>query len=65
MQCYLDKCSGKFKVSTTLLSNTKCRVKKKQIIPLTPRVKTWVIQSFLTFGSVDQTLKYDHLLERC
>ena len=31
--------------------------------PLTPRVKPWVIQSFLTFDSMDRTLKCDHWLE--
>ena len=31
--------------------------------PLTPRVKPWVIQSFLTFDSMDRTLKCDHLLK--
>ena len=29
--------------------------------PLTPRVKPWVIQSFLTFDSMDRLLKCDHL----
>ena len=33
--------------------------------PLTPRVKPWVIQSFLTFDSMDRTVKCDHSLERC
>ena len=33
--------------------------------PLTPRVKPWVIQSFLTFDSMDRTLKCDHSLESC
>ena len=33
--------------------------------PLTPRVKPWVIQSFLTFDSMDKTLKCDHSLESC
>ena len=33
--------------------------------PLTPRVKPWAIQSFLTFDSMDRTLKYDHSLESC
>ena len=33
--------------------------------PLTPRVKPWVIQSFLTFYSMDRTLKCDHSLKRC
>ena len=28
--------------------------------PLTPRVKPWVIQSFLTFDSMYRTLKCDH-----
>ena len=32
---------------------------------LTPRVKPWVIQSFVTFDSVDRTLKCDHSLESC
>ena len=31
--------------------------------PLTPRVKPWVIQSFLTFDSMDR--KCDHSLESC
>ena len=33
--------------------------------PLTPRVKPWVIQSFLTFDSMDRTLKCDHSLKSC
>ena len=33
--------------------------------PLTLRVKPWVIQSFLTFDSMDRTLKCDHLLQSC
>ena len=33
--------------------------------PLTRRVKPWLIQSFLTFHSVDKTLKCDHSLESC
>ena len=33
--------------------------------PLTPRVKTWVIQSFLTFDSMDRTLTCDHSMESC
>ena len=28
--------------------------------PLTPRVKPWVIQSFLTFDFMERTLKCDH-----
>ena len=32
---------------------------------LTPRVKPWVMQSFLTFDSMDRTLKCDHSLESC
>ena len=31
--------------------------------PLTPRVKPWVIQSSLTFDSMDRILKCDHSLE--
>ena len=30
--------------------------------PLTPTVKPWVIQSFLTFDSMYRTLKCDHSL---
>ena len=30
---------------------------------LTPRQKPWVTQSFLTFDSMDRTLKCDHSLE--
>ena len=33
--------------------------------PLTSRVKPWVIQSFLTFDSMDRTLKCDHSLKSC
>ena len=33
--------------------------------PLTPRVKPWVIQSFLTFDSKDRTLKCAHSFESC
>ena len=32
---------------------------------LTPRVKPTVIQSFLTFDSMDRTLECDHSLESC
>ena len=38
---------------------------KKAIIgfnPLTPRVKSWVIQNFLSFDSIDSTLKCDSLI---
>ena len=35
------------------------------INPLTPRVKPWVIHSFLTLDSVDRTLKCDHSMESC
>ena len=33
--------------------------------PLTPRVKPWVIQSSVTFNSMDRILKCDHSLESC
>ena len=33
--------------------------------PLTSRVKPWAIQSFLTFDSMNRTLKCDHSLESC
>ena len=32
---------------------------------LTPRVKPWLIQSVLTFDSMNRTLKCDHSLESC
>ena len=35
------------------------------LLPLTPRVNPWVIQSFLTFDSMYITLKCDHSLESC
>ena len=35
---------------------------KRQLNPLTPRVKPWALQSFLTFDSMDRTLKCDHSL---
>ena len=31
--------------------------------PLTPRVKPWVMQSFLAFDSIDRLLKCDHSLK--
>ena len=37
-------------------SDSKCAIKKPFINSLTPRVKPWVIQSFLTFDSMDGTL---------
>ena len=45
-----------------------CTVEVRYLIlinPLTPRVKPWVIQSFLTFDSMYRTLKCDHSLESC
>ena len=33
--------------------------------PLTPSMKLWKIQSFLTFDSMDRTLLCDHSLESC
>ena len=33
--------------------------------PLIPRVKPWVIQSFVTFDSMDRNLKCDHSLDSC
>ena len=33
--------------------------------PLTHRVKPWVIQSLVTFDSMNRTLKCNHLLESC
>ena len=32
---------------------------------MTPREKSWVIQSFLSFDSMDRILKGDHSLESC
>ena len=32
---------------------------------LTPRVKPLVIQTFISFDSMDRTLKCDHSLKRC
>ena len=37
----------------------------RQLNRLTPRVKPWRIHSFLTFDSMDRTLKCDHSLESC
>ena len=43
-----------------------CRAQSQPYInPLTPKVKPWVIQSFLTFDSMYRTLKCDHSLESC
>ena len=33
--------------------------------PLTPRVKPWVIQSFITFACMNRTLKSGDSLESC
>ena len=33
--------------------------------PLTPSLKPWVIQSFLTFDSMDKTIACDHSMESC
>ena len=33
--------------------------------PSIPKVKAWVMVSFLTFDSMDRTLKCDHSLESC
>ena len=41
---------------------TKCNVFHFHFNPLTPRVKRWVIQSFLSFDSKDRTLKCDQQL---
>ena len=38
---------------------------RKLLNRLTPRVKPWMIQSFLTFDSMDTTVKCDHSLESC
>ena len=47
--------------SFVLRYDTTCNESSQQINPLTPRVKPWVIQSFLTFDSMDRTLKCDHI----
>ena len=39
--------------------------KRRMSNPLTHRVKSWVIQSFLTFDSMVRTLKCDHSLDSC
>ena len=50
------------------ISDTAAKLRKyfyKFNNPLTPRVKPWVTQSFLSFDSMDRTLKCDHSLESC
>ena len=41
------------------------RFQNELFSPLTPKVKHWVMQSFVTFDSKDRTLKCDHSLESC
>ena len=36
-----------------------------ELNPLTPRVKALVMQNFLTFDSMDGSLKFDHSSESC
>ena len=52
-----------------VLHNISCCINQTEkvgaLYPLTPRVKPWVIQSFLTFESMNRTLKWDHSLESC
>ena len=40
-----------------------CQLTEMVSNPLIPRVKPWMIQSFLTFDSMDGLLKCDHSLE--
>ena len=35
------------------------------INPFPPRVKPWLIQSFLTFDFMDRNIKFDNSLESC
>ena len=52
-------CSGTFSISYYSLEQSERCIDLPVIIKLTlmtPRVKSWVIQSFLTFDSVDRTL---------
>ena len=48
--------------STTL---TLWKWEGKDVDPSTPRLKPWVIQSFLTFDSMYRTLQCNHSLESC
>ena len=47
------------------MGTKKRNVLLQAVNPLTPRVELWVIQSFLTFDSMDRALKYDHSLKNC
>ena len=47
------------------MSGSLCVILIGIVNSLTPRVKPWVIQSYLTFDSIDRTLKCDQLLESC
>ena len=47
------------------LNRSLTRVNKSNINPFTPRVEPWVTETFLTFDSMDRTLKCDHSLESC
>ena len=62
-----DTLGTRLKILALFVKNICVRKKKNFLLfnPLTPRVKPWVIQSFLTFDSMDRTLKCDHSLESC
>ena len=47
------------------LENLPSPLNKEWVNPLTPRVKPWVIQCFLTFDFMDRTLECDYSLESC
>ena len=48
-------------LDTGMRNLTWINLRTYKVTPLTPRVKPCVIQSFLTFDSVDRTLKCYHL----
>ena len=52
-------------LSVLALSLLTVQHKQNDLNPLTPRVKPWVIESFLSFDYMDRTLKCDHSLESC
>ena len=52
-------------ISATAATIFESSISNNNLNILTPRVKPWVIQSFLTFDSMDRTLKCDHSLESC
>ena len=61
---YLKVCTV-WLCSSSMVRQLKLWAVRRILLSLTPRVKPWVIQSFLAFDSMDRTLKCDYSLESC